>query len=131
MLKLSKCRLILAKFCVGSRTLPEFRPNLPKLAGPGEMYAKPEGSPQNPRGLHFRGRRPLHRASLLVSARSCASRPPSAQPRAPGDHPEHRERVRHGSVGPVLLPVPLDEGLVRERGGEEDESDYMEKTLFF
>ena len=49
--------------------------------GPGEMCADPTGyrevTPQGPRSLHFRGKRPIPRLLELVSARSSA-RPLSA-----------------------------------------------------
>ena len=71
-----------------------------------EMYGYPTVTPQGHRGLHFRGRRPIYRASLIVSARSCASRPlvAAAQPRdvvrGAEPAPELRQALRRADRGP-------------------------------
>ena len=75
----SNCRLLVCNYCPKKTNVDEFfrksekqkmemkKENTSKYfagfsqLGPGEMYADPGGIRQGPRGLHFRGRRPIPR----------------------------------------------------------------------
>ena len=95
--------------------------------GPGETYADPTGyrevTPQGPRSLHFRGKRPILRLPKLASI--CARPAAAFRDHQARGRQQERDRVagRHGkAIAREALSAEDDDKGEDDERGEEDEA---------